>query len=135
MRPMLLLALAVALLACVAPLLSIYGQHIFVLIALYGSVALAWNILGGMAGQMSLGRALFVGAGAYASTALYLNFTVSPWHGLVVAAVIGGALGAVMGYTVFRRKLSGVYFALVTLAVARMALLLVRHCAAPGGPK
>jgi branched-chain amino acid transport system permease protein len=127
MRRMLLLALAAALLAGIAPLLSIYAQHIFVLVALYGSVALAWNILGGMAGQMSLGHALFVGAGAYASTALYLKFAVSPWIGLVVAAALGGALGALMGYTVFRRKLSGVYFALVTLAVAEMALHIVSN--------
>jgi branched-chain amino acid transport system permease protein len=127
MKPMLGLALAVALLALLAPLLSIYGQHVFVLIALYGTVALAWNILGGMAGQMSLGHALFVGAGAYVSTALYLKFAVSPWIGLVVAAALGGALGALMGYTVFRRKLSGVYFALVTLAVAEMALHIVSN--------
>ncbi|SDH69464.1 MULTISPECIES: branched-chain amino acid ABC transporter permease [Bradyrhizobium] len=127
MRRMLYLALAVALLAGVAPLLSIYGQHIFVLVALYGSVALAWNILGGMAGQMSLGHALFVGAGAYVSTALYLKSGVSPWIGLVAAAALGGALGALMGYTVFRRKLSGVYFALVTLALAEMALHIVSN--------
>ena len=127
MKPMLLLAMTVALLAGLAPLLSIYGQHIFVLVALYGSVALAWNILGGMAGQMSLGHALFVGAGAYVSTALYLKYSVSPWIGLVFAAAIGGALGALMGYTVFRRKLSGVYFALVTLALAEMALHIVSN--------
>jgi branched-chain amino acid transport system permease protein len=127
MRRILLLALAAALLAGIAPLLSIYGQHIFVLVALYGSVALAWNILGGMAGQMSLGHALFVGAGAYVSTALYLKSGVSPWIGLVAAAGLGGALGALMGYTVFRRKLSGVYFALVTLALAEMALHIVSN--------
>src|SRR6185312_6829495 len=132
MKPMLLLALAVALLAGLAPLLSIYGQHIFVLVALYGSVALAWNILGGMAGQMSLGHALFVGAGAYLSTALYLNLGVSPWIGLVLAAALGGALGALMGYTVFRRKLSGVYFALVTLALAEMTLHIVSNVSALG---
>jgi branched-chain amino acid transport system permease protein len=133
MRPMLLLGLAVALCACVAPLLPIYGQHIFILVALYGTVALAWNILGGMAGQMSLGHALFVGAGAYVSTALFLNFGVSPWIGLIVAAAIGGGLGALMGYTVFRRKLSGVYFALVTLALAEMALHIVDNVAGLGG--
>jgi branched-chain amino acid transport system permease protein len=133
MRPMLLLGLAVALLAGVAPLLPIYGQHIFILVALYGAIALAWNILGGMAGQMSLGHALFVGAGAYVSTALYLDFALSPWIGLVVAAIIGGALGAGMGYTVFRCKLSGVYFALVTLAVAEMALHIVSNVAVLGG--
>ena len=133
MRPMLLLGFAVALLAGVAPLLSIYGQHVFILVALYGAIALAWNILGGMAGQMSLGHALFVGAGAYVSTALYLDFAVSPWIGLVVAAIIGGALGAGMGYTVFRCRLSGVYFALVTLAVAEMALHIVSNVAVLGG--
>jgi branched-chain amino acid transport system permease protein len=82
---------------------------------------------------MSLGHALFVGAGAYVSTALYLDFAVSPWIGLVVAAIIGGALGAGMGYTVFRCKLSGVYFALVTLAVAEMALHIVSNVAVLGG--
>jgi branched-chain amino acid transport system permease protein len=133
MRPMLLLGLAVALLAGVAPLLPIYGQHIFILVALYGAIALAWNILGGMAGQMSLGHALFVGAGAYVSTALYLDFALSPWIGLVVAAIIGGVIGAGMGYTVFRCKLSGVYFALVTLAVAEMALHIVSNVAVLGG--
>jgi branched-chain amino acid transport system permease protein len=133
MRPMLLLGLAVALLAGAAPLLPIYGQHIFILVALYGAIALAWNILGGMAGQMSLGHALFVGAGAYVSTALYLDFAISPWIGLVVAAIVGGALGAGMGYTVFRCKLSGVYFALVTLAVAEMALHIVSNVAVLGG--
>lgn len=133
MRPMLLLGLAVAMLAGVVPLLPIYGQHVFILVALYGAVALAWNILGGMAGQMSLGHALFVGAGAYVSTALYLDFALSPWIGLVVAAIVGGALGAGMGYTVFRCKLSGVYFALVTLAVAEMALHIVSNVAALGG--
>lgn len=132
MRPMLLLALAVALLAGVAPLLPIYGQHVFILVALYGAIALAWNILGGMAGQVSLGHALFVGAGAYVSTVLYLDFAVSPWIGLVVATIIGGALGAAMGYTVFRCKLSGVYFALVTLAVAEMTLHIVSNVAALG---
>jgi branched-chain amino acid transport system permease protein len=133
MRPMLLLGLAVAVLAGAVPLLPIYGQHVFILIALYGAIALAWNILGGMAGQMSLGHALFVGAGAYVSTALYLEFAVSPWIGLVVAAIVGGALGAGMGYTVFRCKLSGVYFALVTLALAEMALHIVSNVAVLGG--
>jgi branched-chain amino acid transport system permease protein len=76
---------------------------------------------------------LFVGAGAYVSTALYLDFAISPWIGLVVAAIVGGALGAGMGYTVFRCKLSGVYFALVTLAVAEMALHIVSNVAVLGG--
>jgi branched-chain amino acid transport system permease protein len=133
MKAALGLAVAVALLAVLAAALPIYGQHIFILIALYGAIALAWNILGGMAGQMSLGHALFVGAGAYISTALYLNLGISPWLGLVCAAALGAALGGGVGYVVFRRRLSGVYFALVTLAVAEMALHIVSNVPALGG--
>lgn len=112
----------VLILAVLPPLLPPYMQHILILVELYGAVALAWNILGGMTGQMSLGHALFVGTGAYVSTALYLDLGVSPWLGLVAATVAGGTLGAVFGYALFRRGLSGVYFALATLAFAEIAL-------------
>ena len=122
MKAAILLLLLAALLAALAPALPAYGQHILILVELYGAVALAWNILGGMTGQMSLGHALFVGTGAYVSTALYLDLGVSPWFGLIAATVAGGALGAVFGYALFRRRLSGVYFALATLAFAEIAL-------------
>lgn len=128
-----IVAIAIGFAAIAAPLLPAYGQHILILMALYGSIALSWNILGGMTGQMSLGHALFVGGGAYAATALYLNLGVNPWIGLLAATLFGGALGAALGYVVFRRKLSGVYFALVTLAVAEMALHVVSNIAALGG--
>lgn len=133
MKPAIGLIVAVAALAALVPLLPIYAQHIFILVALYGSIALAWNILGGMAGQMSLGHSLFVGAGAYVATALYLNLGVNPWIGLVCAVLVGAALGAILGYVVFRRRLSGVYFALVTLAVAEMAMHIVSNIPALGG--
>ncbi len=124
-----LVAIALLIGLVLPPLLPPYGQHIFILVALYGALALAWNILGGMTGQMSLGHALFFGVGAYVATALFLNFGISPWLGLIAATAFGGALGALIGYTVFRRKLSGVYFALVTLAIAEMVLHLVSNTA------
>ncbi len=122
MKALALLALLAIGLAALAPVLPPYGQHILILVELYGAVALAWNILGGMTGQMSLGHALFVGTGAYVSTALYLDLGVSPWLGLVAATAAGAALGAIFGYALFRRRLSGVYFALATLAFAEIAL-------------
>ena len=105
----------------IVTVLPVYGQHIFILVALYGSLALAWNVLGGMTGQISLGHAIFVGAGAYVATALYLQLGVNPWIGFVCATLVGGALGGSLGCIVFRRQLSGVFFALVTLAIAEMA--------------
>ena len=119
--------------AVLAPLLSPYGQHVLILIALYGALALAWNILGGMAGQISLGHALFVGTGAYVSTGLVVLLGVNPWIGLLCAILVGAGAGAGIGYVVFRRKLVGVYFALVTLALAEIALEIVSNVPALGG--
>ncbi|MFC7554691.1 hypothetical protein ACFQU7_24400 [Pseudoroseomonas wenyumeiae] len=51
--------------------------HVFITICLYGALATAWNIVGGFAGQLSLGHAIFYGIGAY-TAALLVPFDISP---------------------------------------------------------
>ena len=46
--------------------------HVFILIFMFGYLASSWNILGGFAGQLSLGHAAFFGIGAYTSSLLYV---------------------------------------------------------------
>ncbi|MEX0758579.1 MAG: hypothetical protein WD100_03265, partial [Tistlia sp.] len=41
--------------------------HVFVLIFFFGFMSQAWNIVGGFAGQLSIGHAAFFGIGAYVS--------------------------------------------------------------------
>lgn len=127
----LIVAAAVALCALM-PYLGDYPLHVIILVALYGSLAMSWNVLGGMSGQISLGHALFVGSGAYLSTALFLYGHVNPWLGMLAAVPLGAALGATIGYVVFSRQLAGIYFALVTLALSEMALFLVSNIDALG---
>ena len=50
---------------------------------LYALLGSAWNLLGGFAGQVSLGQATFFGAGAYTSTLLAQNAGLSPWAGMI----------------------------------------------------
>lgn len=120
--------LAVLAAALAAPLVaSPYVLHLLVLVALFGAVAVAWNILGGFAGQMSLGHALFVGAGAYTSTALFLRWSVTPWLGMLAGSLLAATLGGTIGYVIFSRGLTGIYFALATLALAEIALYLVSN--------
>lgn len=125
-------AAALVLAGLTASFIPIYLLHILILIALYGALALAWNILGGMAGQVSIGHSLFVGFGGYLSTILYLSFGISPWLGMLAGAASGAMLGAVLGFVIFRRKLTGIFFALVTLAVAEMAYFIVSNTDALG---
>src|SRR5689334_6603807 len=78
--------------------------------------ALSWNLVGGLAGQFSLGNTIFIGAGAYTSTYLFLTFGLSPWLGVVAGAAIAVMISYLIGFVTFRLNLRGLYFAMVTLA-------------------
>jgi branched-chain amino acid transport system permease protein len=110
-----------------------YYMHIAILVLFYSYLATAWNILGGYAGQHSLGNALYLGAGAYTSTILLLKLGLSPWIGMWIAGAVAALLGWFIGYACFRYGLRGGYFALVTIALAEAAVYLVTNIRAIGG--
>src|SRR5690606_20260301 len=97
-----------------------YGDTYFlsvgVLALLYAYLALSWNILGGIAGQLSLGHAAYFGIGAYTSTWLFANLGLTPWLGMFAGAALAIVAAVVIGAASF--KLRGAYYALATLAAA-----------------
>lgn len=108
-------------------LLSAYLLSVLILILYFAFVGQAWNLMMGFAGQLSLGNALYVGLGAYASAALFVHFAVPPALG-VLAAIAAGALAATaIGALAFRFGISGVHFALLTIAFAEFARLGFAH--------
>jgi len=94
---------------------------------------LSWNLVGGLAGQFSLGNTIFIGAGAYTSTFLFVRYGVTPWIGLCAGALLAVALSYLIGAVTFRLNLRGLYFAMVTLALAEMAQVLVENTPILGG--
>ena len=105
-----------------APLVaSDYLLTVLILILYFAYIGQAWNIMMGFAGQLSLGHALYVGLGAYTAAALYVHFGIGPWLGLLAAVPIAALAGAFIGYLAFRFKVGGVYFAILTIAVAEFA--------------
>jgi len=130
---LILLALFLAALA-VAPLVANDYLIIVLITILYFAYAgQCWNIMMGFAGQLSLGHALYIGLGAYVTAALYVKFGVSPWIGLWPALVVSGAAGAVIGFLAFRFGVSGVYFAILTIAFAEFARIGFDHFSWVGG--
>jgi branched-chain amino acid transport system permease protein len=73
-------------------------------------------------GQMSLGHAAFVAAGAYVSALAALNFKISPILGIVMAGFVTGLAAALLGKILLR--LRGVYFVLVTFLVGQVFSLI-----------
>jgi branched-chain amino acid transport system permease protein len=94
-----------------------YYVQIAILVMFYATLGTAWGIIGGYAGQHSIGQAAFVGIGAYTSTLLYMKLDISPWIGLVAGMALSAAVAAVIGYPLFRFGLKGDYFALGTVAL------------------
>lgn len=120
-----ILLIGVAVLAVVPAVLSGQLLSVAVRILLFGLLGVAWNVMGGFAGQFSFGHAAFFGLGAYTTGVLLVNFGVSPWIGMIAGAAVAGAYGALEGWLSFRYKLEGAYFALATFAFAEMLRLYV----------
>ncbi len=95
-----------------------YYLRLAAMVLLFAAAGQAWNIVGGLANQISLGHAAFFGIGAYTSTILYLRLGVSPWLGLFVGAAIAAVVAILLCIPLF--KLRGHYFALATLAFAEV---------------
>ena len=82
--------LSVALAVVIAyPLLfsTPFQQRLGALVLLYAIAASAWNIIGGYAGQVSVGHVVFFGCGAYAAMAVYHHLHLSPLFGIPVGIV------------------------------------------------
>lgn len=99
--------------------------HIFVLLCLFAALSTAWNIVGGFAGQLSLGHAVFYGIGAYSAMLLMINFEISPWIGMLLGGAISVVVAVIISYPAFR--LRGPFFALATIAVLEVVRLMAIH--------
>jgi branched-chain amino acid transport system permease protein len=80
--------------------------------------ASAWNIVGGYAGQVSVGHSMFFGLGAYTPLVLYTLFGWPPVAGIPLGIILSVALAVVIGMPTFR--LTGHYFSMATIAVAEL---------------
>ena len=106
-----LLALAVA-----AP----FGLYpVFLMKALcFALFACAFNLLIGYVGLLSFGHAAFFGTAAYITAHVTKEWGVEPFIGILMGTAVAALLGLVFGWLAIRRQ--GIYFAMVTLALAQM---------------
>lgn len=104
---------------------DVFMQRVGALVMLAAISASAWNLLGGYAGQVSVGHAMFFGTGAYASLVVYTQLGWPPIAGAPVGIVISLVLGTVVGLPTFR--LRGHYFSMATIAAAELVRILASN--------
>ena len=123
----------VALLLALPYWVSSVWQNLLITTFYYAYLAQAWNVLGGYAGQLSLGHAAFFSIGAYTSAVLAIHLGISPWLGMFVGAFLAVLLSLGIGYLGFRFGLRGFYFVLLTVASAEICRLVALHLPILGG--
>jgi branched-chain amino acid transport system permease protein len=94
-------------------------QTIGILALTMAIAATGWNVLGGYAGQISFGHAVFFGTGMYGTTLLVTDGW-SPWLTMLPMALLAAGFGVLIGLPTFR--LRGHYFSIATLAIGMMVM-------------
>ncbi|MBZ5537644.1 MAG: branched-chain amino acid ABC transporter permease [Acidobacteriia bacterium] len=97
---------------------------------LWITTSVAWNLLGGFAGQISFGFAVFYGIGAY-TTALSMNAGVNPFIAFLVSAITAAAASLLVGLPTFR--LRGPYFAIATIGISEAVRVVMTNLSFTGG--
>jgi branched-chain amino acid transport system permease protein len=122
--------LAVLALLIAAPFLGVYP--VFMMKALcYAMFACAFNLLLGYTGLLSFGHAAFFGAAAYSTGWLVRTAGWSPELGVLAGVAVAAGVGLVVGLIAIRRE--GIYFAMITLAMAQMVYFVFLQAPFTGG--
>ena len=81
-----------------------FQQRLGALVLLYAIAASAWNIIGGYAGQVSVGHVVFFGCGAYAAMGAYAHYGLSPLVGIPAGFAASVAIAAAIGRASCRER-------------------------------
>lgn len=114
----------------IAPFVGVYPEFLMKVMC-FALFACAFNLLLGYTGLLSFGHAAFLGSAGYVCgyTVKMMNWT--PEFGILAGMAVAGALGFVFGSLAIRR--SGIYFAMITLALAQMVFFLCVQFPFTGG--
>jgi branched-chain amino acid transport system permease protein len=101
-----------------------YYLHLMIQILVWAFIYTGWSLMGRF-GLTSLGHGAFTGIGAYGAV-LLLNYAgLTPLIGIPISVMVAGIFGVLVGYPCFRLRITGHYFALLTLAFTEFVRLCI----------
>src|SRR5215211_1360035 len=121
---------AVVALGIAAPFLGLYPVLLMKLLC-FALFACAFNLLIGFVGLLSFGHAMFFGSAAYAAGYGMKVWGLTPELGLLFGTAVAAGLGFVVGLLAIRRQ--GIYFAMITMALAQMVYFVALQAPFTGG--
>lgn len=121
MNKQILFFIGLIVVAALYPIASSAYITVGISVLLFSGWATSWNLLGGWAGQLSLGHASFVGLGAYFVAIGASQFDLAPWWSILIAMIVAIVMALIWGKLTF--GLRGPYFSLSTIAIAEILRL------------
>lgn len=131
-RPLLIAAL-IALLLAIVPVFvkDSFTIQVLLMVIMFGALGAAWNLVGGFLGRVSFGHCVFVGVGGYTTILLLQHLKLTPIIGIALGGLLSAAIAWVVGGPTLR--LAGHYFAMATIALLQIGLLLMINWQWAGG--
>lgn len=102
---------------------SYIGSQVAGTVVVFAIFAIGYNLLFGYGGEMSFGHAAFFGVGSYGIALGVMEFGLNPFLSFGLAIAAATIIGLVIGVISLVRR--GIYFAMISLALAQMAYFLV----------
>jgi len=123
------IVLSLVLLGAIAPFF-VYPTFLMKVLC-FALFATAFNLLLGFGGLLSFGHAAYFGGAAYVCGAVIKQWGLTPELGILAGAIYAAVTGALFGWIAVRR--SGIYFAMITLALSQLIFFLALQLPFTGG--
>lgn len=103
-------------------------------VLLYAVLATAWNVIGGMGGQLDLSAGAYLGIGAFTTGTLLIRWNITPWLGMLLGGLFAMGLALLVGIPLFRFKIREVWYALSSAALVEVLRVAFTMWEEVGGP-
>jgi len=95
---------------------SAFAMATMIQFLMYSIYGMGWNTIGGYGGQVDLGKAQYVGIGAYTTAVMLIRWDIPFWVSMPIGICFSVGWSFIIGYPLFRLK--GHYFAIATIATS-----------------
>lgn len=132
-RKKILIGIGIAIVAIAIPFIlsGEFPHHVLTMMCIWAILGMGWNFIGGYAGQVSNGHALFYGIGAYACAVGMWIFKLSPWITMWIGMAISALIALIVGKALLR--FHGHVFAIASMAIAECGRIIFLNWNAIGG--
>ncbi|MGQ9788790.1 MAG: branched-chain amino acid ABC transporter permease [Candidatus Hadarchaeaceae archaeon] len=111
-----------------------YYTLLATVVLIYGVITTAWNIMGGIAGQLDLGATAYLGLGAFTAGTFLLRWNISPWIGMFIGAIVASGFAFAIGYIMFKYGVKEIWYAISTLGLVQILQIIFLLWREVGGP-